>query len=90
MIEDCAVTVLQYHMDNSGVVFHCRLGCTCIMLEGAHFVCRERGVEVNLLLHQMIFHLPDINRNPLRFLDRRSELVQPFLNSELGEAALLT
>ncbi|KAK9864731.1 hypothetical protein WJX84_003798, partial [Apatococcus fuscideae] len=67
-----------------------RLGCSCIMLEGAHFVCRERGVEVNLLLHQMVFHLPDINRNPLRFLDRRSEIVQPFMNPELGEAALST
>ena len=66
------------------------MGCTCILLEGAHFVCRERGVEVNLLLHQMIFHLPDVNRNPLRFLDRRSEIVQPFMNPECGEAALLT
>lgn len=26
------------------------------MLEGAHMLCRERGPEVNLLLHHHVFH----------------------------------
>ena len=27
-----------------------------MMLEGAHMLCRERGPEVNMLLHHHIFH----------------------------------
>lgn len=33
-----------------------RLKAPCVMLEGAHMLCRERGPEVNLLLHRHIFH----------------------------------
>ena len=32
-----------------------RLECPLVMLEGGHFLNRERGVEVNLILHHVIW-----------------------------------
>ena len=34
-----------------------RMGCPCIILEGAHFLTRERGPAINALLRHII--MPD-------------------------------
>lgn len=33
-----------------------RLECPCLMLEGAHFVTRESGPEINRMLKHMVYH----------------------------------
>lgn len=45
-----------------------RLECPCMMLEGAHFVTRECGPEINLLLHHMVYHGQRIHNNPRKYL----------------------
>ena len=54
-----------------------RLECPCMLLEGAHFVTRECGPEINLLLHHMVYHGQRIHDNPRKYLkpDRPSPLV---------------
>ena len=45
-----------------------RLECPCMVLEGAHFVTRECGPEVNLLLNHMVYHGQRIHNNPRKYL----------------------
>ena len=45
-----------------------RLECPCMMLEGAHFVTRECGPEINLLLNHMVYHGQHIHDNPRKYL----------------------
>ena len=45
-----------------------RLECPCMMLEGAHFVTRECGPEINLLLNHMVYHGQRIHNNPRKYL----------------------
>lgn len=45
-----------------------RLEAPCVMLEGAHMLCRERGPEVNLLLHRHIFHGRRLKNTQHKFL----------------------
>lgn len=45
-----------------------RLECPCMMLEGAHFVTRECGPEINLLLNHMVYHGQRIHANPRKYL----------------------
>ncbi|KAK9819995.1 hypothetical protein WJX72_004920 [[Myrmecia] bisecta] len=49
-----------------------KLEAACVMLEGAHFLTRERGPEVNMLLKLVILHGSRIYANPTRYLDRVS------------------
>lgn len=37
-------------------------------LEGAHFVTRECGPEINLLLNHMVYHGQRIRNNPRKYL----------------------
>lgn len=46
-----------------------RLECPCMMLEGAHFVTREAGPEVNLLLKHMVYHGQRVYRTRRRYLE---------------------
>ena len=39
-----------------------------MMLEGAHFVTRECGPEINLLLNHMVYHGQRIHNNPRKYL----------------------
>ena len=48
-----------------------RLKASYIELEGAHFVTRERGPEVNALLRQIILHGPEYGADPHRYLAPR-------------------
>lgn len=45
-----------------------RLECPCMMLDGAHFVTRECGPEINLLLNHMVYHGQRIHNNPRKYL----------------------
>ncbi len=45
-----------------------RLECPCMMLEGAHFVTRECGPEINLLLTHMVYHGQRSHNNPRKYL----------------------
>lgn len=45
-----------------------RLECPCMILEGAHFVTRECGPEINLLLNHMVYHGQRIHNNPRKYL----------------------
>lgn len=49
-----------------------RLGAPCVMLEGAHMLCRERGYHVNLLLEHIIYHAPQLVRRQHYYLDHGS------------------
>ena len=50
-----------------------RLECPCMMLEGAHFVTRESGPEVNVLLKQIIYHGQRIHANRRKYLDSAAD-----------------
>ena len=39
-----------------------------MMLEGAHFVTRECGPEINLLLNHMVYHGQRIHNDPRKYL----------------------
>lgn len=39
-----------------------------MMLDGAHFVTRECGPEINLLLNHMVYHGQRIHNNPRKYL----------------------
>ena len=50
-----------------------RLECPCMMLDGAHFVTRECGPEINLLLNHMVYHGQRIHNNPRKYLKPAGE-----------------
>ena len=45
-----------------------RFECPCMILEGAHFVTRECGPEINLLLNHLVHHGQCIHSNPHKYL----------------------
>ncbi|KAL3134650.1 hypothetical protein ABBQ32_007659 [Trebouxia sp. C0010 RCD-2024] len=51
-----------------GETLAARLECPCMRLEGAHFVTRECGPEINLLLNHMVYHGQRIRNNPRKYL----------------------
>ncbi len=59
-----------------------RLECPCMMLEGAHFVTRECGPEINLLLTHMVYHGQRIHNNPRKYLKPAAD--QPVILQDEG------
>lgn len=50
-----------------------RLECPCMMLEGAHFVTRESGPEINLLLKHMVYHGQRVYKTRRKYLEAAAE-----------------
>jgi len=48
--------VCMPHVEGRMCCGRCRLEAPCVMLEGAHFLTRERGPEVSQLLRHIILH----------------------------------
>ena len=46
-----------------------RLSAPCVMLEGAHFLTRERGPEVNQLIKHVVLHGRRLHETRHRYLD---------------------
>lgn len=46
-----------------------RLSAPCVMLQGAHMLCRECGYHVNLLLDHIIYHAAQLVRRRHHYLD---------------------
>ena len=65
-----------------------RLECPCMMLDGAHFVTRECGPEINLLLNHMVYHGQRIHNNPRKYLkpaaNKQVDLANSTVASEKG------
>ena len=59
-----------------------------MMLDGAHFVTRECGPEINLLLNHMVYHGQRIHNNPRKYLkpagDKQADLQNNAIASEKG------
>lgn len=59
-----------------------------MMLEGAHFVTRECGPEINLLLNHMVYHGQRIHNNPRKYLkpaaDKQVDLQNGSISSGQG------
>ncbi|KAK9788003.1 hypothetical protein WJX73_006862 [Symbiochloris irregularis] len=54
-----------------------RLGAPCIMLEGAHMLCRECGYHINLLLDHIIYHARALVRRRHHYLDHSANASDP-------------
>ena len=70
-----------------------RLECPCMMLDGAHFVTRECGPEINLLLNHMVYHGHRIHNNPRKYLkpagEKQADLQNNAIASEEGSGHVM-
>ena len=65
-----------------------RLECPCMMLEGAHFVTREAGPEINLLLKHMIYHGQRVYKTRRKYLDAAADKQNTVQNGEVAVEAV--